>query len=282
MQKLINNPDAFVDEMLEGVMLAHSQQLRLGGARRTVLRADAPIAGKVGIATGGGSGHLPTFMGYVGPGLVDGAAVGNVFASPSSDQMLAVARAVDAGCGVLFVYGNYSGDVMNFGLAAELAKAEGIEVETVLATDDVASAPVGEETRRRGIAGLFFLYKVAGAPAAAGRSLAEVRRGPLETADVITDYLVATILQELPHQGGDRVDVLVNSLGATPVEELYIVFRRAAKCLHDAGLVVRRAWVGEYATSLEMAGASVSLLIVDDELGGLLDAPASSPFLTRL
>jgi dihydroxyacetone kinase len=332
MQKLINDPDAFADEMLEGVILAHRSKLRFGDTHRTVLRADAPVAGKVGIATGGGSGHLPTFMGYVGPGLADGAAVGNVFASPSSDQMLAVIRAVDAGRGVLLVYGNYGGDVMNFGLAAQLATAEGIEVETVVATDDVASAPVGEESRRRGIAGIFFLYKIAGASAAAGGSLDEVkavtvraaanlrsmgvalapctvpaagrptfdlpagemeigmgihgepgvRRGVLESADAITDDLIDTMLGELPYRRGDHVDVLVNGLGATPIEELYIVFRRAAALLDDAGLTVRRAWIGEYATSLEMAGASISLLAIDDELTRLLDAPASSPFFTRL
>lgn len=331
MQKLINSPDAFVDEMLEGVILAHPSELRFGGTHRSVLRADAPVAGKVGIATGGGSGHLPTFMGYVGPGLADGAAVGNVFASPSSDQMLAVARAVNAGRGVLFVYGNYGGDVMNFGLAAELARAEGIDVETVLATDDVASAPVGEEVRRRGIAGIFFLYKVAGASATEGRSLSQVkavtikaaanlrsmgvalspctvpaagrptfelppgemeigmgihgepgvRRGALETADAVTDYLVDALLGELPYRRGDRVDVLINGLGATPTEELYIIYRHVAARLDTAGLTVRRALVGEYATSLEMAGASISLLTVDDELATLLDAPASSPFLTR-
>ena len=332
MQKLINNPDTFVDDMLEGVLLAHSTELRSGDSPRTVLRVDAPVEAKVGIATGGGSGHLPTFMGYVGPGLADGAAVGNVFASPSTDQMLSVARGVNAGRGVLFIYGNYGGDVMNFGLAAELAGLEGIEVETVLATDDVASASRGEEARRRGIAGIFFLYKVAGAAAAAGCSLAEVkavadkaalsvrsmgvalspctvpaagrptfdlpagemeigmgihgepgvRRGPLETADEITDDLMDALLAELAHMPGDRVDVLVNGLGATPVEELYIIYRRAAARLDTAGLVVRRVWIGEYATSLEMAGASISLLISDNGLASLLDAPAHSPLLTRL
>src|SRR5439155_16797844 len=240
-------------------------------------------------AAGGGSGHLPVFMGYVGRGLADGAAVGNVFASPSAEQMLAVARAVDGGAGVLFLYGNYGGDVLNFGLAAELAEAEGIRVATVLAADDVASAPSGEEERRRGIAGIFFLYKVAGACAeegadlervvaeteraaaglrsmgvalspctvpAAGRPTFElpagemeigmgihgepgVRRGSLETADQIADDLVSALLEDLAHERGDRVDLLVNGLGATPVEELYILYRRAAARLQDAGLVVR-------------------------------------------
>jgi phosphoenolpyruvate---glycerone phosphotransferase subunit DhaK len=271
------------------------------------------------------------FMGYVGTGLADGAAIGNVFASPSSDQMLAVMRAIDGGRGVLQLYGNYGGDVMNFGLAAELAEAEGIEVATVLGADDVASAPKGEESRRRGIAGIFFLYKVAGARAQEGADLGEVvaatqkagaatrsmgvalapctvpsagrptfelpagemeigmgihgepgvRRGPLQPADSVTDQLLDALLSDLPHDRGDRVDVLVNGLGATPVEELYIVYRRAAHRLGDAGLTVHRAWIGEYATSLEMAGASISLLRLDDELERLIDAPASSPFFVR-
>src|SRR5690348_6819386 len=165
MQKILNQPEAFVDEMLDGVLLAHPDQLKRGDDPRAIVRTASPIHGKVGIATGGGSGHLPVFMGYVGDGLADGAAVGNVFASPSSDTMLEVARAVTGGAGVLFLYGNYTGDVMNFDLAADLALAEGIEVETVTAADDVASAPRGQEEGRRGVAGIFFLYKVAGAKA---------------------------------------------------------------------------------------------------------------------
>ena len=272
MQKIINGADAFVDEMLEGIVLAHPGQLRAAGDPRAIVRGDAPVQGKVGIATGGGSGHLPVFMGYVGEGLADGAAVGNVFASPSADQMLAVTRAIDGGAGVLYIYGNYGGDVMNFDLAAELADAEGIRVETVLGADDVASAPRGEEARRRGIAGIFFLYKVAGARAA---------DAPLEPADAIAEQLVAAILQDLPHERGDRVAVLVNGLGATPKEELYILYRRAHRLLDDAGLRVHRVWCGEYATSLEMAGASISLLKLDDELARLVDAPAASPFFVQ-
>jgi dihydroxyacetone kinase-like protein len=330
-QKIINGADAFVDEMLEGIVLAHPGQLRAAGDPRAIVRGDAPVQGKVGIATGGGSGHLPVFMGYVGEGLADGAAVGNVFASPSADQMLAVTRAIDGGAGVLYIYGNYGGDVMNFDLAVELADAEGIRVETVLGADDVASAPRGEEARRRGIAGIFFLYKVAGSRAAEGATLDEVkavaeraaagvrsmgvalspctfpsagrptfelpagemeigmgihgepgiRRGPLEPADAIADQLVAAILQDLPHERGDRVAVLVNGLGATPKEELYILYRRAHRLLDDAGLRVHRVWCGEYATSLEMAGASISLLKLDDELARLVDAPAASPFFVQ-
>ena len=331
MQKIINGADAFVDETLEGILLAHPGRLKVAGDPRAIVRGDAPVQGKVGIATGGGSGHLPVFMGYVGEGLADGAAVGNVFASPSADQMLAVTRAIDGGAGVLYLYGNYGGDVMNFDLAAELADAEGIRVETVLGADDVASAPRGEEARRRGIAGIFFLYKVAGARAAEGATLDEVkavadraaagvrsmgvalspctvpaagrptfelpegqmeigmgihgepgiRRGPLEPADAIADQLVGAILRDLPYERGDRVAVLVNGLGATPKEELYVLYRRARRLLDEAGVAVHRAWVGEYATSLEMAGASISLLKLDDDLTRLVDAPADSPFFVQ-
>jgi len=328
MQKLINRPDDFVDETLEGILVAHGDRLRRADDSRAIVRRDAPVAGKVGIATGGGSGHLPVFLGYVGSGLADGVAVGNVFASPSADQMLAVTRAVHGGRGVLHLYGNYGGDTMNFGLAAELADAEGIRVMTLTAADDVASAPKGQEERRRGIAGIFFLYKIAGARAdegadldavhqtttraaaalrsmgvalssctvpSAGRPTFElplgemeigmgihgepgVRRGPLEPVDRIVDAILDSLLEDLPHARGDAVEVLINGLGATPVEELYIAFRHVARRLEDAGLRIRRPWIGEYATSLEMAGMSVSLLRMDDELARLMDAPASSPF----
>jgi dihydroxyacetone kinase len=330
-QKFLNDPDRFVDEMLEGILAAHPDRLRAADDPRAIVRADAPISGKVAIATGGGSGHLPLFMGYVGEGLADGAAIGNVFASPSADQMLGVTRAIHGGAGVLYIYGNYGGDILNFDLAAELAADEGIEVRTLLGADDVASAPKGSEDRRRGIAGTFFLYKVAGARAAEGASLAEVydvtdrasrnmrtmgvalspciipaagratfelpagemeigmgihgepgvRRGPLETADEIGEELTAAILDDLGLAAGDRIGVLVNGLGATPKEELYILYRKVAEVLAIRRLDVHRVWVGEYATSLEMAGASISVIRLDDELTRLLDAPADSPFFTQ-
>ena len=331
MQKIINDPNAFVDEMLEGVLLAHPEDLRRARDPRVIVRADAPRRGKVGIVTGGGSGHLPVFLGYVGFGLADGVAVGNVFASPSSEQILEATREVHGDAGVLYLYGNYSGDVMNFDFAAELAEAEGIEIATVLGADDVASAPKGSESRRRGIAGIALLYKVAGARAEEGASLAEVvastataatalrsmgvalsscvlpaaghptfdlpegemeigmgihgepgvRRGELEPAARIAEQLLAHILDDLPYRRGDEVAVLVNGLGATPKEELYILFKSVREILDSSGIAVRRTWVGEYATSLEMAGASVSLLRLDDELARLLDAPCESPFVVR-
>jgi dihydroxyacetone kinase-like protein len=330
MQKILNDPGAFVDEMLEGILAAHPDRFRMP-APRAIVRADAPVAGKVAIATGGGSGHLPVFMGYVGRGLIDGAAIGNVFASPSSDQMLEVTRAISAGNGVLYLYGNYGGDRLNFDLAAELAADEGINVRTVLAADDVASAPPERAAARRGIAGIFFLYKVAGAAAGAGASLDEVvavteraaagirtmgvalspctipaagvptfelpagqmeigmgihgepgvRRGALDSADKIAGELTTAILADLPYRRGDEVGVLVNGLGATPKEELYILYRAVARLLDGEGITVHRVWVGEYATSLEMAGASLTLLRLDDELRTLVDAPAETPFFTQ-
>jgi phosphoenolpyruvate---glycerone phosphotransferase subunit DhaK len=330
MQKILNDPERFVDEMLDGILVAHPRQLRRIGPR-AIVRAAAPVPDKVAIVTGGGSGHLPVFMGYVGAGLLDGAAIGEVFASPSADQMLEVTEAVSAGRGVLYLYGNYGGDVMNFDLAAELAAASGIEVQTLLAADDVASAPPERADRRRGIAGIFLLYKVAGAAAAGGASLDDVvaitkraadglrtmgvalspctipaagvptfslpdgemeigmgihgepgvRRGALEPADRIADELVETILADREYASGSRVAVLVNGLGATPKEELYILYRRVAERLAERELAVHRVWIGEYATSLEMAGASVSLMAVDDELAALLDAPVSTPFVVQ-
>jgi dihydroxyacetone kinase len=329
-QKILNDPERFVDEMLEGILVAHPSDLRRIGARG-IVRAASPIADKVAIVTGGGSGHLPVFMGYVGQGLIDGAAIGEVFASPSADEMLGVTEAVSAGRGVLYLYGNYGGDVMNFDLAAELAGASGIEVRTFVGADDVASAPPDRADRRRGIAGIFLLYKVAGAAADRGGSLEDVlatvaraadglrtmgvalspctipaagkptfelpdgqmeigmgihgepgvRRGPLEPADQIADELVDALLADRDYPAGSRVAVLVNGLGATPKEELYILYRRVAERLTERGLTVHRVWVGEYATSLEMAGASVSLMALDDELAALVDHPVATPFVVQ-
>jgi dihydroxyacetone kinase len=245
--------------------------------------------------------------------------------------MLEVTKKVNSGAGVLYIYGNYGGDVMNFDLAAELAAAEGIRVETILGADDVASAPKGEESRRRGIAGIFFLYKIAGAAAAAGKSLDEVvavtkkaaantrtmglalspvtlptvghptfevkagemeigmgihgepgiKKGKLETADQITEQLISAIHADLELKSGDEVCVLMNSLGATPPEELYIMYRHAKKMLSNHGVKVARVYVGEFATSLEMAGASISIIRVDSELLGYINAAAHTPFFTQ-
>ncbi len=332
MKKLINDPVDFVDEMLDGLLMAHPGMLKaVSDDRRALARRDAPFEGRVGIVTGGGSGHLPVFLGYVGRGLCTGVAVGDVFSSPSSEQIVAATRASSGGAGVLYLYGNYGGDVLNFGLAGDMAELEEIETRTVLVTDDVASAPPERGSDRRGVAGLFFAYKCAGAAAERGGSLNNVdaaaraavestrsmgiglspailpaageptfeldegemeigigihgepgvHRGPLEPADAVADRLVGAVADDLRLRHGDRVAVLVNGLGATPLEELYILYRRAARLLADRGVEIHRPYVGEFATSLEMAGASISVMRLDDSLAELLDAPAHSPFFRQ-
>ena len=330
MKKFINDPESFVDEVIEGILTVHSDSLKAASDdNRAIVRADAPVAGQVGIVTGGGSGHLPVFLGYVGPGLCTGVAVGNVFSSPSTTQVLAATRACDGGAGVLFLYGNYGGDVLNFDDAAELAEEEGISVRTVLVADDVTSAPADRRDDRRGVAGMALAFKVAGAASAQGATLDEVaesvehlnanmgsmgvglsptilpaageptftldegemeigigihgergvRRGPLEPADSIADELFSTISADLGLSGGDSIAVLVNGLGATPPEELYLLARRVSQRCVEAGISMERTYVGEYATSLEMAGASLTVVRLDDRLRSLLSHPASSPFV---
>ena len=332
MRKIINDPQAFVDETLEGILLAHPDELRAVTAdRRALARTDAPAPGRVGIVTGGGSGHLPFFLGYVGRGLCSAVAVGNVFSSPSAAQIHAASVAVHSGAGLLYLYGNYGGDVLNFDIAAERCRAEGIEVRTVLGADDILSAPRDRARSRRGVAGLVLVYKVAGAMADRGASLDEVERvtrkaadatrtmgvglsptvlpaageetftldegemeigvgihgergshrGPLETADAITDRFLAELGSELDLTEGRRVAVLVNGLGATPLEELYVIYRRVHRTLTTAGVSVGYRLVGEYVTSLEMAGASLSIMQLDEELEELLHDPAGSPFFRQ-
>ena len=301
------------------------------GDLRIIVRQDAPIKGKVAIATGGGSGHLPVFMGYVGKGLADGACIGNVFSSPSAGQMKRVTKAIDGGAGVLYLYGRYQGDMMNFNSAAEESIKNGIRVESVIVSDDVASAPPERHSERRGVAGIFFAYKIAGAMANEMASLDEVKRvtqkavdntrslgialGPctiplvgkpnfeisddemeigmgihgeqgvervkMRTADEIAATLVDRVVNDMPFVAGDEVAVLVNSLGATPLEELYVLYRKIDELLREKGLVLHRPYVGRYACSMEMQGMSLSLMKLDDELKRLLDAPADSPFFKQ-
>ncbi len=331
MKKILNDPNAYVTEMLDGLLRAHPDQLAFAEDVHAIVRADAPVQGKVALATGGGSGHLPVFLGYVGKGMLDGCAVGDVFQSPSAEQMLEVTRRIHGGKGVLYIYGNYGGDVMNFDMAAEMADMEGIRVETVLVKDDVASAPQTEADRRRGVAGMVYAFKLAGAKADAGGDLDEVaaiarktlentrtigvalspctvpqagrptftigedemeigmgihgepgmKREKLQTADVITERMLDALLEDLAPSAGDTVAIMLNSLGATPHEELYIMFRKAHEILTARGMKVHRPYVGRFATSMEMAGASITLLRLDDELQVLLDAPASSPFFVQ-
>jgi len=332
MKKFINDPFDFVEELTEGIIHAHPDYYRAeNGDLRVIVRQDAPVKGKVAIATGGGSGHLPVFMGYVGKGLADGACIGNVFSSPSAGQMKRVTKAIDSGAGVLYLYGRYQGDMMNFNSAAEESKQNGIQVETVVVSDDIASAPPEKHNERRGVAGIFFAYKIAGAMADEMASLDEVKRvtqkavdntrslgvalGPctiplvgkpnfeisddemeigmgihgeqgvervkMRTADEIAANLVDRVVNDMPFVAGDEVAVLVNSLGAAPLEELYVLYRKIDDLLREKGLVLHRPYVGRYACSMEMQGMSLSLMKLDDELKRLLDAPADSPFFKQ-
>ncbi len=332
MKKILNEPSGFVDDMLQGILKAYPNHLRLvEGSRRASARVEAPVKEKVGIVTGGGSGHLPVFLGYVGKGLVDSVAVGDVFNSPTMDDVLAATKAVNAGEGVLYLYGNYMGDVLNFDMTAEMAEIEGIKVETVLVSDDVASAPKNQWKRRRGIAGLFFAYKIAGAKAEERGKLDEVKavaektvfntrsmgvalspctipavgkptfsisedemelgmgihgepgieRTKMMTANEIANILTNKILEDLPFKKEDEIAILVNGLGATPLEELFIVYSKVNEILNEKAIIVHKAYIGEYATSMEMSGCSLSLLRLDEELKILLDTQAFSPFLMQ-
>jgi dihydroxyacetone kinase-like protein len=284
--------------------------------------------GKVGIASGGGSGHLPLFTGYVGKGLLDSCAVGNVFEGPNIGSCIDAIKLADGGEGVLLLYGNYGGDRMNFDMAAEMAGLDGIKTKTVLGTDDVASAAPEESAKRRGVAGIVYAYKIAGARAEEGADLGAVAatassavaatrtigvalapcqvpgadrptfslaedeiemgmgihgepgiwRDKLRSADVLAGEMVERLLAEKPPGAGGTVSILVNGLGATPLEELFILYRRVASSLNENGFEIVQPLVGNFVTSMEMAGASLSICFLDDELGRLLVAPAACPF----
>ena len=329
MKKILNAPESYVDEMLSGLVAAHPEYYRLhGDSGKVIARAVPGTSGKVGIVTGGGSGHLPVFTGYVGTGLLDACAIGDVFASPSAEQMADAIRAADSGAGVLRLYGNYGGDVMNFDMAGELVEFEDISCTTVLLTDDVASAPPDEAEKRRGVAGMVYAFKMAGAAAEEGRDLEAVTavaqkaadacrsigvalspctvpqagkptfeiaddeiemgmgihgepgvwRGRLKTADEIAGEMMDRLLADMPLAQGDRVSALVNSLGATPPEELYILYNVVKARLESEGATITMPLVGRYATSMEMAGVSFTLCKLDDELEALLKAPCDCAF----
>lgn len=335
MKKIINKPENYVPEMLQGLYVAHPDMITYTGDDLHCLVSKYKKQGKVALATGGGSGHLPLFLGYVGQGMLDGCSVGDVFQSPSAEQMLKVTQEIDSGAGVLYIYGNYNGDIFNFDMAAEQADFEfDIRVESVVAGEDVASAAPsapGEKNKRRGVAGIVFVYKCAGAAAEEMMSLDEVkrvaekacanvrtmgvalsactvprvgrpgfelaenemeigmgihgetgiRRGSLEPADQIVEEMLSQIVADLPYVSGDEVAVLVNGLGSTPLDEQYIVVRKINEFLTEKGIHVHRYYVGEYATALEMAGFSISLLKLDEELKRLVDAPAHTPFFKQ-
>jgi dihydroxyacetone kinase-like protein len=328
MKKLINVPDRLVDEELAGMALAHADLIRVE-APNIVVRRDAPRSGKVGVISGGGSGHEPMHGGFVGMGMLDAACPGAVFTSPVPDQMLAATQAVDGGKGVLHIVKNYTGDIMNFELAAELAKAEGIDVEAVVIADDVAVKDSLYTAGRRGVGGTVLAEKIVGAAAEEGADLATVRalcqkvqdnvrsmgmaltsctvpaagkptfeigddemeigigihgepgreRRKLATADEITEMLAIPVIDDLPFKQGDRVLAFVNGMGGTPLLELYVVYRKLAEILDGRGITIARNLVGNYITSLEMAGCSITLLRLDDELIRLWDAPVHTPAL---
>ncbi len=327
MKKILNDPFDYVDEMLDGLCAAHPETYAQPETR-VIARAGGAKQGKVGIVTGGGSGHLPVFTGYVGPGLLDAAAIGDVFASPTVEQMAGAMRHAHGGAGVLRLYGNYGGDVMNFDMAGEMLEMEDIQSTTVLLADDVASAPPNEAEKRRGVAGMVYAFKCAGAKAEAMADLAEVTRvaqktadacrsigmaltpctvpqagkptfqigddememgmgihgepgiwrDKLKPADAIADEMMDRLLTDMPLAKGDRASVMVNSLGATPPEELYIMYRRVKRAIENAGAAIVMPLVGRYATSMEMTGVTITLCKLDDELETLLKAPASCAF----
>ncbi len=332
MKKLINHPDDFVRETMEGIISAYGDKVKfLNNDFRILLSAYPAREGKVGIVTAGGSGHLPVFLGYVGQGLLDGCAVGNVFASPSAGKMEEMIRACDRGNGVLCLYGNYGGDKMNFQMACDNVEMDDIKTRTVLVRDDVASSSKEQWEKRRGVAGMVYAFKIAGAAADQGRSLDEVANTveralsgirtmgvaltpcivpqvgrptfsiaddemevgmgihgeagietrKMMTADETAELLVERITADMPLKAGEQVSVMVNGLGGTPLEELLIVYRKVDKLLREMGVSVYMPHIGEYATSMEMAGLSVTLFKLDEELKELLRQPAQSPFYTN-
>jgi dihydroxyacetone kinase-like protein len=329
MKKLINDPKNVVDEAVVGFEAAHGDLVTVSHDPIYIARKDAPVAGKVGLVSGGGSGHEPLHGGFVGFGMLDAAVPGPVFTSPTPDPILAATKAVDGGKGVLHIVKNYTGDVLNFETAADLASAEDIEVRTVIVDDDVAVKDSLYTAGRRGVAGTVLVEKIAGAAAERGDDLdavaaiatkvnSQVRtmgvaltpcvvphagepsfvladdeieigigihgepgreRIKLEPADAIVDRLLGPILEDLPFASGDDVLLLVNGMGGTPQVELYIVFKHAAEVLAEKGITVTRSLVGNFVTSLEMQGVSISVLKLDEELTGLWDAPVQTAAL---
>ncbi|MGA9402734.1 dihydroxyacetone kinase subunit DhaK [Haladaptatus sp.] len=331
MKKLINEPSAVVDEMLDGMVAAHPDEVRRLPDSNVLVRNDAPIEGKVAVVSGGGSGHEPTHAGYLGPGMLDGAAAGEVFTSPTADEVSEMVQACDGGEGVLMVIKNYEGDVMNFETAGELAEMESdVEVAQVVVNDDVAVEDSLYTSGRRGVCGTIFVHKVAGAMADEGGDLDEVQRVAqkvidnvatmgtaltscitpekgeptfdlgddeielgigihgepgvervdMTSADDITERLTENVLDDLDLDPGTEVATIVNGMGGTPLSELYIVNRKLQSILEDEGLETWNAWVGDYMTSLDMQGCSVTVLELDDELKELLSHPVETTALT--
>nr|WP_300210201.1 dihydroxyacetone kinase subunit DhaK [uncultured Anaerostipes sp.] len=331
MNRIVNDPNFVVEDMLKGFVKNHKDLVEKTENDRVLKYKKAPMEGKVGIVTGGGSGHKPAFIGYIGENLCDAAAVGEIFSSPTAKAFLDAIKAADSGKGVACLYGNYAGDNMNVKMAMRKAKKLGIEVKTVVANDDCASAPKDELDKRRGVAGEILMWKVGGAKAAMGASLDEVIAAaqkaidhtrsvgigtapctipavghpnfqieegtmevgighhgepginvqPLKTAKEIADEMLDLILPDLPFESGDEVAVLLSGLGATPVMEQYIVYDRVEEVLEEKGIKVYRSYVGNYFTSLEMMGVTLTVMKLDDELKECIDMPVNSAGLKQ-
>ena len=328
MKKFMNHPQDFEREMLEGILYASGNQIEsIREDNRSIVRKNKKD--KVVILTGGGSGHLPLFLGYVGEGLLDGVAVGDIFQSPSPKQILEVIKHIDSGKGVLSIFGNYGGDIMNFEIANEMAEDFGIEVSTVIVNDDVASMKKNEMEKRRGVAGMFFVYKAAGAAAEEGENLEEVTRiakkanenvrtmgvglapciipikgkpsfhipegemeigigihgepgvyrGPQKPVKEIVDEILSMINNDLEIENDEKISVLINGLGATPLEELYIVYKHVYDHYKDKQVTIINNFIGEYATSMEMVGFSISIIRLDEELEKYVQKPHNTPFV---
>ena len=330
MKKIINNPIDFVDETLDGLIKSHPKVYSLASDNSRVITRAIKSSNKVGLVTGGGSGHLPVFTGYVGKGLLDSCAIGSVFASPSVEQIASAIRNANNKKGVLCILGNYGGDVMNFEMACEIVKEEGIETKTVIVADDIASAKVNERDKRRGIAGMIFVFKVAGALAERGASLEDIykiasdtnsnvrtlgvalspcilpeagkptfeinkdeieigmgihgepgiSREKLKSANDLTDDICKRILDDF-NLSNQEVGLMINSLGATPLEELYIVSRRVVENFNNHKISIFKNYVGRYATSMEMAGMSITVLKLNNKIKENLIAPTDCPFWTN-
>ncbi len=328
MKKVMNKAENYTDDMLRGIYYAYPDQVRCVDGNLRCYATTKKVPGKVAIITGGGTGHLPLFLGYVGENMLDGCAVGNVFQSPAAEWIYNLSKAVHNGAGILYLYGNYTGDIMNFDMAAELCEMDDIETRSIVGADDVYSASKENAGVRRGVAGIFFMYKCAAAKAAQMGSLDEVLaaaqkakdsvrtvgyamgpctipevghpnfeladdemsigmgihgepgiwNGPMLSSSEIAQKAVDALLGDMPLESGEGVALLLNGLGATSVEELYILNADLRKILETKGIQVYRTYVGEYATSMEMAGASVSICKLDDEIQEWLDMPAKTPF----
>ncbi len=327
MKKIMNRPEGYTEDMLRGIYAAHPDMVKYVNDDVHCYCTAKKVPGKVAIITGGGTGHLPLFLGYVGEGLLDGCGVGNVFQSPSAEQIYEISKEVEAGAGILFLYGNYTGDIMNFDMAAELLEMDDIETRSIVGADDVNSH--ADPSARRGIAGIFFMYKAAGAKAAQMGTLDEVYEaaklagdntrtvgfaftpciipeighpnftlgedemamgmgihgepgvwnGPVKSSDELAEESLETILKDMSVEAGEEVAVLVNGLGATSLEELYIFSGSVRKLLDEKGIRVYHTYVGEYATSMEMAGASLSICRLNPTLKEYLEYPVRTPFI---